>query len=743
MKKFTLLLFLSVLFTGLTFAQESLFKTKGKHQAKETNNPLKEKSSNKINLERLNKSEKSSSFYEGFENWNPNNPSQLPNGWTQFRTSSLTATPTTEPESQPWVANNIDSDPFGEETPEEYIKIGNGSMIIGFSAGNNSPNGPFTWAVSPEFTLQGSAGDLAFLSYWKWYEHLAEENWFTNYHINIFADGAWTTVRSFIGSENPTANKFDELVGIDLSEYIGKTIKVAFVYEYTDGYQMAIDEIDVSVVPNYDNGITTLEYQWYQWWPILVGKEMFFDVEVVSYGVAPGVGKISMFVNDLEIDTDTLEFMLYSMSDVAEFSWIPDGPGSHTIRFQLSDELDDGDGNMVADENPANNILELTFDIPDPETILFTEGFENVDWEHPDGATVIFPPSNDWLVTDAWGATTSRAMTDLVSAAVYQINGDQPETMVTPGMTLPVGDVKIDLIVGGLNNGITDNGVYLGHSTLEVYLLDALPAKEINEETLLITYELDSLVGDDDRQIALYLENEIEGTYYLAFVTTSTFDYVDPDGNVFSSGVFLDNIMVSSVEMVDVTFNLDVTNLDGFDPATHNIYMTGTPTNWSVPGSEYSVTMTRDESVTESIIYTTTISLEDASDVAYRYYSDVIGEGFQGGEWDVNVSREITIDGTMTINDTWASYLDVSVDEVSNMQNLRVYPNPVRENLTIINDQNISSVRIFDITGRVVFNADINDITAEINVSDFNQGVYVVQIISGNEVSSRKINVVK
>jgi hypothetical protein len=737
MKKFTLILFLSVIFTGFAFAQESLLGIKGKNQIKENANLVIDRSTNKIIPEIWDKAEKSTSFYEGFET-SPN-PLQglLPQGWTEKRTSTLNAPPIADPDPDPEIASWFRQERGVYGFDFNFVYAGKGSLAISYEAPE------FTWAISPEFTLDGSPNDLAFLTYWVWYQHSADDNWFTNYHVKVFSDGAWTTLKSFDGIQDPTDNLFESEVALDVSAYIGKTIQLAFVYEYTDGFELAIDEVEVYVLPSYDNGIISVFYEFYQWWPASVDKEMRFDIEVGGEGLAPGKGEVSLFVNDQLQETLELENMLYGMFDTVPFLWTPTAPGIYNLRFQLSDLLDDGDGNMVADENAANNIVEFTFDIPDPESILFSEGFEHVDWDDPEGASAIFPPNNEWLFTDNWGVTTSRAMRDLISAAVYQIKGDQPEVLITPGMNLPAGDVKIDLIVGGLNNGITEDEVYLGHSTLEVHLLDAVPNKDINEGTLLFTYALDSLVGNSARKITLFTNIETEGTYYLQFVTTSTFDFVDSEGEVYASGVFLDNIMVSSTEMVDVTFNVDVTNLDGFDPATHNIYMTGTPTNWALPGSEYSVTMTRENSVTESIIYTTTISLEDGSDVAYRYYSDLIGEGFLGGEWDVNVSREVNIDGTMVINDIWASYLDVSVDEVSEVQNIMVYPNPVRENLTIANGKNISSVRIFDITGRVVFSAEINDLSTRIDVSDFHQGVYVVQIISGNEVISRKINVVK
>ncbi len=733
MRKFTLLVFLSVLFTGFTFAQESMLKAKSKHLTKETNTSLIENSTSRVNLQVLNKANKSTQFYEGFETSPNASEGLLPEGWTQKRTSTLDAAPTADPDPELPSWFRQENGVYGLDG--DYVHAGLGSMATGYT----TPE--FTWAISPEFTMEGSATDLAFLTYWVWYQHSADDGWFTNYHVKVFADGAWTLLQSFIGADDPTANLFEASVGIDVSAYIGKTIQLAFIYEYTDGYQMAIDEIEVAVLPNFDNGINSVFYEFYQWWPASVDKQMRFDIEVGGKGLAPGIGEVSLFVNDQLIETQELEIMLFGMSDVDTFLWTPDAPGIYNLRFQLSDELDDGDGNMVADENPANNILELTFDIPDPETVLFTEGFEHVDWENPDGATVIFPPSDEWLITEGWGVTTARAMRDLVSASVGQFNNDPEEVMVTPAMSLPAGTVKLNMIVGGLNNGIIDDGSYLGHSTLEIYLLDEAPAKDVSEATLLLTYELDSLVGDAARTISLDIPVETAGDYYLSFNTTSTFNFTD-----FFSFVFIDNIMLTSIPevvMYDVTFNVDVTNLEGFDPETHTVYMTGNIVGWAEPGTEGSVTMTRDADNTEAIVYTTTVSLEENTEVAYKYFSDAVAAGWNGGEWAGEPNREVTITEATTFNDTWAVYGNVSVDEVTEDQNFSVYPNPVRDNLTIGNGQNISSVRIFDITGKVVYNANINDVTTIINVSDFNEGVYVVQIISGNEVTSRKINIVK
>lgn len=303
---------------------------------------------------------------------------------------------------------------------------------------------------------------------------------------------------------------------------------------------MAIDHVEVFVASEYDLGIASVEYQWYQWWPASVGKQMFFDVTVNGLGLTPVFGAVTMFVNDQVIATEQLGQIAFGMFESVLFVWTPDTHGDYVIRFELSGNLNDGSGGTYPDENPDNNSIELTFNVPDPELVRFTEGFEHVDWDNPDGATVIFSPSNEWIFTPKWGVTTTLAMRDIISASVYQFNGDEPEVLVTPGMYLPAGDVNIQLIVGGLNNGLTIEGVYLGHSTLEIYLLDAEPnSKDDVKSTLLYTHSLES--GDTPTPVSIDATLDTEGTYYIQFQTTSTFNY---EG--FMSWVFLDNIMVMS-----------------------------------------------------------------------------------------------------------------------------------------------------------------------------------------------------
>lgn len=70
-----------------------------------------------------------------------------------------------------------------------------------------------------------------------------------------------------------------------------------------------------------------------------------------------------------------------------------------------------------------------------------------------------------------------------------------------------------------------------------------------------------------------------------------------------------------------------------------------------------------------------------------------------------------------------------------------VYPNPVNDNFTIQNGNNIaiSGLTISDINGRTVKTLNVNAIENQINISDLNSGVYFLNIASENGSATKKI----
>ena len=74
---------------------------------------------------------------------------------------------------------------------------------------------------------------------------------------------------------------------------------------------------------------------------------------------------------------------------------------------------------------------------------------------------------------------------------------------------------------------------------------------------------------------------------------------------------------------------------------------------------------------------------------------------------------------------------------------LHVFPNPTNGLLTIQNDNSIEEIRLYDATGRLVFQSNISKQKATIDVSSFASGIYNLCIYSDRDVLSRKISVNK
>ena len=73
-----------------------------------------------------------------------------------------------------------------------------------------------------------------------------------------------------------------------------------------------------------------------------------------------------------------------------------------------------------------------------------------------------------------------------------------------------------------------------------------------------------------------------------------------------------------------------------------------------------------------------------------------------------------------------------------------IYPNPAQNNFSIEFKSNTEgSVRIFDISGKVVFSSTINSINQTIDCSNLNNGLYIVQIEANGTLTSQKLNISK
>ncbi len=204
-----------------------------------------------------------------------------------------------------------------------------------------------------------------------------------------------------------------------------------------------------------------------------------------------------------------------------------------------------------------------------------------------------------------------------------------------------------------------------------------------------------------------------------------------PDNWLFTPAIFL------GIEEgpFDVTFNVDMTYADGFDPAADVVYLTGSIFGWAEPGTQpENQTLSR---VGETMIWTKTVVL-DPGTYAYKYF---LNAGWDGGEWDGGDDRSLTVTGDMTVNDWFGSLTDPTSVPLVEVSALKLYPNPARTVLNIVSGDMIRELRVIDMLGQVVYAADVVGESHQINVASFRNGIYFVQILTSQGITTQKVQI--
>ncbi|MCK4980645.1 MAG: T9SS type A sorting domain-containing protein, partial [Candidatus Delongbacteria bacterium] len=141
----------------------------------------------------------------------------LPNG------ANLIDPPTTDT----WFRNTPATAGFGSD----YIQSGNSSATIMYWAPE------FNWLITPPMQLDY---DDYVLDFHIWFDN----EYASKFHVMV-DDGitGWTSILALSSADSN--NHLDSLTSLDLSSFVSQTIRVAFVYEYTDGMEVAIDSVSV------------------------------------------------------------------------------------------------------------------------------------------------------------------------------------------------------------------------------------------------------------------------------------------------------------------------------------------------------------------------------------------------------------------------------------------------------------------------------------------------------------------
>lgn len=132
----------------------------------------------------------------------------------------------------------------------------------------------------------------------------------------------------------------------------------------------------------------------------------------------------------------------------------------------------------------------------------------------------------------------------------------------------------------------------------------------------------------------------------------------------------------------------------------------------------------------------------DSNKISAGFYHALVinSDGFIRGTGS-NVVGQIG-DGTFVHKNTF-TYISCYASVLSNkdfaVNELKVYPNPVRDLLNFSFDKEITTVSIYNLLGQEVATKNINANEDSINVSHLTSGTYLIKVISGVEVKTLKI----
>jgi len=327
-------------------------------------------------------------------------------------------------------------------------------------------------------------------------------------------------------------------------------------------------------------------------------------------------------------------------------------------------------------------------------------------------------------------------------------------TITFDGETNEEGDYEFEEITYGTYDYMVEAPGFETYSA-EGYEVteDVVIFVELDEASYTVTFTVEDENGNEINNAVItfgdvtnpegeYVFTDVSAGFYDYTVTAEGYQTLEEIDFEVTEDVIIPVILAELVQTFAVTFNVDMTDSEEFDPDVHEVFITGgfgDDMDWEVPGENPDLTMER---VNDSMIYTITLDLE-AGDYEYKYFSDAYGQGFEGGEWDGGDNRQITVAEDKVIDDIWGVHPDdVSVADAT-LVNLEMYPNPASSSVNIVSDENINELRVIDMLGQVVYSVSVDNNQYQLNVNQLRDGVYFVQILTDKGFVTERLQVSK
>lgn len=200
--------------------------------------------------------------------------------------------------------------------------------------------------------------------------------------------------------------------------------------------------------------------------------------------------------------------------------------------------------------------------------------------------------------------------------------------------------------------------------------------------------------------------------FYDGNVVAPGINYYKPSGTAPTAPAAPSNLTATPVNSIELNWQDNSNNEDGFYVESTQDTVAGSWTQIAAVGAD--VTTYLHTGLTNGVTY---------------YYRVSAYNGNGSSSWS-NIAG--ATDGTTGISSFNKN--DFAYD---------IYPNPANEIVTITNLPNGSTLRILDVTGKVVYSSVINNEQTTISTTEFVNGVYIIQVTNNGAVATRKLVVNK
>jgi hypothetical protein len=331
----------------------------------------------------------------------------------------------------------------------------------------------------------------------------------------------------------------------------------------------------------------------------------------------------------------------------------------------------------------------------------------------------------------------------------YPTIGFMPDYMSPVGLTEDITIYFDDIVVNNdpnprentyqiLNINMAGSGITAGQKVYHSGTLGGAYGTW-NEPGANLNNEMTDPDGNGIFTDTIYVNN---GSYEIKFFKGETWANGDPANNRIlnvNGGLIMDYSW--GLKGANLTLNVDMhgaKDVNGVRIASGTpIYVSGdfkgTYGDWDLPGTNMNCLLTDADG---DSIYTIILQLGKINTHFFKFYS---GDGWSGKE-TADFDRELEVTGDMTANYIWGSLGQVSVREKPLAGKIQMYPNPVRDELTINSTSDIRKVIITNTVGKVVENVNYSG-NETINTSSLSKGMYFVTFVGrdGNKVTQKLI----